>query len=200
MTHSSLCFCDLAPFHALDLLSEEECAWVNEQAAQDADLALELESFQTAAATLAYGAPDIAPSHQLKTRLFEQIGEPLAQESTPPEPSDLWAMQAKDLSWRSHVVPGVEVAVMHRDKQTRTVVGLLRVEPGVRYPLHRHAGVEEIYMLRGDLQVNQTTYGPGDYLRSAPGSSHDPITRSGCEFFFRASLEDEFLEVVSTAR
>ncbi len=199
MENSSPCFCELAPLHALGVLSDAERTWVDERATQDADLALELASFQAAVTNLAYGTPETLPDPQLKARLFERIGEPMPIAAPLLEPPSLWAMQAQNLSWRRHKIPGVEIAVIHRDSSTRTVVGIFRAQPDVSYPLHRHAGVEEIYMLRGDLQIGTTVYGVGDYIRSAPGSSHRPTTRDGCEFFFRTSLDDEYLEI-STAQ
>lgn len=200
------CFCDLAPLYALGGLSEPEQIWVERQARQDADLALELEAYQDAAAALAYGLPERSPAPDLKVRLFERIGapllaDPLPVEEAPAPPSlqeeGLWVMEAKNLTWQPHDVPGVEIAIIHLDLETRTVVGMLRAQPGVRYPLHRHAAVEELYMLQGDLRVGTQVYGPGDYLRSTPNTSHSPITTNGCQFFFRTSMDDEYLEAVA---
>lgn len=196
MKNLSHCFCELAPLHALGVLSGAERDWVDEQVAQDTDLALELASFQAAVTDLSYGTPDSYPNPQLKAKLFERIGEPMPASEPLSESCSLWAMQAQNLSWRKHKIPGVEVALIHQDRIARTVVGLLRAQPGVIYPLHRHAEVEEIYILRGDLRIGPTVYGAGDYLRSAPGSIHSPITQDGCEFLFRTSLDDEYLETV----
>jgi hypothetical protein len=202
MENQSFCLCDLAPFHALKLLSEAEQLWVNEQLKLEPAWVSELEEFQDAVTALAYGAPDVAPAPTLKARLFERIGEPLPDTAPSPPPSPahtpLWAFQEKDLRWQPHPVPGVEVAIMHLDKASRTVVGMLRAQPGLHYPMHRHAGLEEIYMLHGDLRVGDVVYGPGDYLRSASGSSHGPTSEGGCQFFFRACLDDEFLETIPT--
>jgi anti-sigma factor ChrR (cupin superfamily) len=61
------------------------------------------------------------------------------------------------------------------------------------YPGHRHGGTEEIYMLSGDLVLEGITYYGGDYIRSAPGSTHgEAYSKGGCMFFFRSSLDDEY--------
>lgn len=100
-------------------------------------------------------------------------------------------VRSADLQWHPHLAAGIQVALFHQDPGTREVVGLLRAEAGSQYPCHRHAQTEEIYMLSGDLILDDgTVLQAGDYLRSDPGSSHAPVTESGCLFFFHASLDD----------
>jgi quercetin dioxygenase-like cupin family protein len=198
------CFCDLAPLYALDLLSVEDRLWVEAQLALEPALAEELAEYQDAVATTAYGAVAAIPTADLKARLFERIGEPLPEIEKASNLDDsgeppFWAFQARDLQWKPHPVPGIEIAVMHLDPVSHMAVGMLRVPPNTRYPMHRHAAVEEIYMLQGDLRVDGVIYGPGDYLRSAPGSCHGPASVEGCQFFFRTSIDDEFLEEIPGA-
>ncbi len=126
----------------------------------------------------------------------DQFLEPLepvpfteAERTTPITGSQL--VRSADLQWRPHLAEGIRVALFHQDPVTREVVGLLRAEAGSQYPCHRHAQAEEIYMLSGDLILDDgTVLRAGDYLRSDPGSSHAPLTESGCLFFFHASLDD----------
>ncbi|MGB8699314.1 MAG: cupin domain-containing protein [Thermosynechococcaceae cyanobacterium] len=197
------CFCDLAPLSALGVLSDSEQRWIAEQLVENPELALELQDLQAAATALAYSAPATDLNPALKERLFNRIGEPLP-ESLPlvPTPTQqdepFLAIPSADLRWRPHSVPGTEVAILHLDRVSRMVSGVLKAAPGVHYPLHRHAAVEELFMLEGDLRVGTTVYGPGDYLRSASGSCHDPVTKGGCRFFFRTSFDDEFLEAATS--
>jgi len=69
----------------------------------------------------------------------------------------------------------------------------MRAEAGICLPAHRHAEVEEILILEGDLSIEQNTYGQGDYIRSLPGSLHSPRTTGGCLAFVRTSVDDEWL-------
>jgi anti-sigma factor ChrR (cupin superfamily) len=101
-------------------------------------------------------------------------------------------MRSQNFPWKPHSTPGVQVAILYTDPIKRELSGLLKAAPGVRYPLHRHAAIEEIYMLEGDLIVADQVYGAGDYLRSHPGSMHAPHTEGGCMFFFRTSMDDEY--------
>ena len=59
---------------------------------------------------------------------------------------------------------------------------------------HRHRGVEEIYMLEGELIINDRVYLAGDYIRSAPDSLHAPSTNMSCMFLIRSCMDDEYFD------
>ncbi|MGQ9869984.1 cupin domain-containing protein [Leptodesmis sp.] len=102
-------------------------------------------------------------------------------------------VRSQTLDWTPHTPPDVTVAIVHRNEVERKLVGFLQAEPGVRYPFHRHAVVEEIFMLEGNLVIGDEVYGAGDYIRSHPGSSHTPYTNRGCRFFVHTSIDDNIL-------
>jgi quercetin dioxygenase-like cupin family protein len=190
----SYCFCELAPLYALDLLEEPERQWVEQQVLECPDLEVELQEYLQATAAIPYSLPLLPVAPDLKERLFDRLGLE-TPEASPIEPDDLadrTIVRSQELQWRPHSVPGVKVAIVHRDEQKREVTGLLQAEPGVHYPFHHHATVEEIYMLEGDLIIGAQSYGAGDYIRSHTGSSHAPYTQGGCKFFFRTSMDDEY--------
>lgn len=200
MTTDSYCFCDLTPLYALDILSDEERQWVEQQVADCPELAEELDDYVVATANLAYSVAPMPMADDLKSRLGDRLGldlsEPLADLPAEPPAEPLWpdflTVRAQDLVWQPHDVPGVKMALLHVDPVKRELVGVLRAEAGVRYPMHRHAAVEELYMLAGDLIVDNAVYGVGDYIRSQPGTAHGPHTIGGCMFFFRTSMDDEY--------
>ncbi|NER79093.1 MAG: anti-sigma factor, partial [Leptolyngbya sp. SIO1D8] len=110
-----------------------------------------------------------------------------------PSPSvPLQVVRSQDLDWQPDTVPGVQIAIVHQDERKREIIGFLRAEPGVHYPMHRHAAVEEIYMQEGELVIGDEVYKAGDYIRARPGSKHAPYTISGCQFFFRTSMDDDY--------
>lgn len=198
MDTENYCFCELAPLYALDLLSASEQAWVEQQVADCPELAEELASYQAAVTAIPYGAPTLPMADNLKDRLFAQLGlgfDPPIEATPASIPNVYQAVRSQDLNWQPHTVPGVRVAIVHIDEIKREMVGFLKAEPGVRYPRHRHAAIEEIFMIEGDLIIGEEVYGAGDYLRSQPGSSHSPYTNGGCQFFFHTSLDDEYPEL-----
>jgi anti-sigma factor ChrR (cupin superfamily) len=188
------CFCELAPLYALDLLSEEERVWVEQQVSDCPDLAEELASFQSAVTAIPYSVPTPPISENVKKRLFERLELDTPTNLVKPENNSVspLAIRSQDLNWQPHAVPGVVVAIVHTDEVKREVVGFLKAEPGVHYPFHQHAANEEILMLEGDLVVGDKVYSAGDYIRSHPGSSHAPHTNGGCKFFFHTSMDDEY--------
>jgi hypothetical protein len=194
----NFCFCELAPLYYLDLLSEEEKIWVEQQASNDPDLAEELAIYQSAVTTIPYSAPNLPMAENLKERLFERL-ELDAPPIMSPEitPQSYLSMRSHELNWQPHPTPGVTIAIVYTDEVKREIVGFLKAEPGVDYPFHRHAAREEILMLEGDLIIGDEVYGAGDYIRSNPGSSHAPHTNKGCQFFFRNSMDDEYPEQLS---
>jgi ChrR Cupin-like domain len=197
MTAEQYCFCDLAPLYVLDLLSDSERQWVEQQLEECPDLIEELASYQEAIDVLPYAAPPVPMADDLKGRLFDRLGLDLPVQA-PPHPSgqvdapDILSVRSRDVQWQPHPVPGVRMAIFHRDPDKREITGVLRAEPGVHYLNHQHADIEEIYMLEGDLVMGETTYHAGDYLRSYPGSMHEPYTTEGCMFFFRTSMDDQY--------
>ncbi|OLP18814.1 anti-sigma factor [Leptolyngbya sp. 'hensonii'] len=196
MAAEELCFCDLVALYALDILDEQERLLVEQSIADCSDLEAELADFQTAVAALAYSTPPIVPAPDLKQRLFDRIGvelpPPLASRPRPRIDMPDLVVRASELNWEPYRIPGVTVAQLHVNPARREVVAVLKAEPGVTYPLHRHAGVEEIYMLEGDLTIEGQVYGPGDYIRSEKGSIHGPATSQGCMFFIRTRMDDEY--------
>ncbi|NJP10179.1 MAG: anti-sigma factor [Leptolyngbyaceae cyanobacterium RU_5_1] len=213
------CFCELAPLYALGVLSDRDREWVENQIAECPDLAMELANYEATVATLSYSAPDVPMAPNLKDRLFQRIGKQTPAPQPPQPPSIAFpgaiarllergmtsflnqeTTRFNDLKWEPYAIPGVMIARLHTDFEKRELVGLLRAEPGAHYPLHSHGGVEEIFMLQGDLVDGSKVYGSGDYIRTVPGTVHAPHTWNGCMFFFRVSLDNEFLEAVPVGR
>ncbi|WP_016952981.1 cupin domain-containing protein [Anabaena sp. PCC 7108] len=193
------CFCELAPLYALDIIDDPERHLVEEKIIEYPELAEELAELQEAVAAISYTVPTVPMTTDLKNRLFNKIGISDSSELPISEPIEEISLpysfvRSQDLDWQLYRLPGVMVATLHTDLVKREVSGLFRAAAGVRYPLHCHAGVEEMFMLEGDLVIGEEVYGQGDYIRSTPGSMHAPETRGGCMFFFRASLDDEYPE------
>jgi ChrR Cupin-like domain len=205
MTVKNYCFCELAPLYVLGLLSEPEQDWLEQQLAECPELTEELAQYELAVAAIPYTAPVMPMAVDLKDRLFDRLKlEP--QQSQPKDTPTLktissafLTVRSQDIQWQPHSVAGVEIAIFYTNLIKREIVGLFRAEAGMLYPIHRHSGIEEIYMLSGDLVIEDEVYGPGDYIHSQPESVHGPHTISGCTFFFRTSMDDEFLDLPSVS-
>jgi anti-sigma factor ChrR (cupin superfamily) len=70
----------------------------------------------------------------------------------------------------------------------------VRMEPGTSYPRHRHKGVEEGYVLEGDLHVGDEAMKAGDCQRAETESIHAvQSTESGCLLRIVSSTVDELV-------
>jgi anti-sigma factor ChrR (cupin superfamily) len=199
MKDNPRCFCELAPLYALDLLDLEERLWVESQVLDCPDLAEELTGYQTAVGAMPYSAEPMPMAADLKDRLFERLGlDPVKSVLEPPLAAPLepekFAIRSENLKWQPHRIEGVECALLFLDSVNRMRSMIVKAAAGVVYPLHQHQGIEEIYMLEGELEIDGQVYLAGDYIRSYPNSIHAPSTSNGCMFLIRACIDDNYDE------
>ena len=194
----------LAPFFALDTLDESEHRAFTEELYKSPELQSELNAFEAAVAAIAYTVPPVPVAPNLKHRLFQRIAElspiPKGVNSQPVIPAAQnntfsVIVRSKNVKWRNYIVSGISFANLYVDREKREYTCLMRLEPGVRFPLHRHGGVEEVFMLEGDLEVEGEVCYPGDYIRSFPNSLHAPVSRDGCLLLVKSSLDNEMIVV-----
>jgi DNA-directed RNA polymerase specialized sigma24 family protein len=67
------------------------------------------------------------------------------------------------------VAPGISCNLLATDAEKDRVSMLVRLAPGAAYPPHRHAGVEELYLLDGVLMIDDKTNN-----RAEPGTGDHP--------------------------
>jgi hypothetical protein len=186
----------LAALSALDMLEAEEGDWIDAHLGDSAEWLDQVQDFQVAAATLAYGTLLLPLSPILKDRLFERIGTEKPQPVQALE-DDLLAelrARAEKVEWKDYTpAPGAEVGVMRVDDESREVYCFVRSFGAVKFPVHRHAGEEEIVVLEGDLRISEQSYFPGDRIFSTMGTVHQPETDQGCLIYLKTSLDDELL-------
>jgi len=97
-------------------------------------------------------------------------------------------------SWLPSPIPGIEYKLVARDPERGTHTRLVRFAAGARYPKHRHAGVEEIFLLEGSVQVNGILLRAGDYCRSEPGTEeHGTWSETGGLALIVSSERDEIV-------
>lgn len=78
-------------------------------------------------------------------------------------------------SWESFPVAGVRLFHLRGGPRVAAAdCGLVRLEPGVRFPVHRHVGDEWSMILAGEAEEEGTgvRWIPGDLVHGAPGTAH----------------------------
>jgi putative transcriptional regulator len=120
----------------------------------------------------AWSAQTVPPLAPVLNRLAERIShqpqkQVVAQDRTAPR-------------WKE-VAPGITCKLLSTDREGHRESMLVRLAPDTSYPPHRHSGVEELYLLEGELWIENRKLEPGDYDRAEPGTAHDRVwSETGC--------------------
>jgi len=117
----------------------------------------------------------VPQAESLRDRLARRIGGKVGREIVLPT-----TRSADDPDWEP-VAPGISCMVLARDVEQDRVSMLVRLAPGIEYPPHTHAGVEELHLLDGELWIDDRKLQPGDYNRAEPGTSDRRVwSQTGC--------------------
>ena len=128
----------------------------------------------------------LRPSASLQGRLAQRIAAETGGEPVLPLPQR-WV----EPEWKE-VAPGISCKLLATDTESYRVSMLVRLAPGVDYPPHRHAGVEELHLLHGELMIDDRKLYPGDYNRAEPGSVDKRVwSETGCTCVLITSTLDE---------
>src|SRR5437016_2138373 len=178
--------------------SEQTCAYVlqvlapSEVAAAEAhilscrDCQSELESLlQVVNRFVSWPTDVLRPTTSQQMRLALRIAEGTGKQSVLP-PARRWS----EPEWE-RVAPGIECKLLASDMERHRVSMLVRLAPSASYPAHTHAGAEELYLLDGELWIDERKLVPGDYNYGAPGAGDDRVwSETGCTCLLVTSTED----------
>jgi hypothetical protein len=127
----------------------------------------------------------LRPSESLRGRLAQRIAADTGREACLPELGE-WA----EPQWEE-AAPGLSYKLLATDWEQDRVSMLVRLAPGVEYPAHRHAGVEELHLLEGELWIDERKLYPGDYNRAEPGTADKRVwSETGCTCVLITSSKD----------
>ncbi len=178
-----------------DLLRELSELYVVGALAEDERRALEahLTACQSCAATvrelqkLTEGLGSLAAQVDPPGYLRERVLSAALRESQQPEYSFVLAGDG----WQPHAVPGVTFKELRFERATGQATLLLTLEPGTRYPDHRHSGPEQCLVLAGEIRAGDRRLGPGDFHYAGAGSVHQEISsEQGCTILLVVSADD----------
>jgi anti-sigma factor ChrR (cupin superfamily) len=177
---------DLVSAYALRALPSSEASGVEAHIAVCPRCRQELETLRPVINSFAAWPIDmLRPSTSLWDRLVERIAE--KNEDAPvvaarrdwPEPE-----------WQE-AAPGISCKLLATDTERDRVTMLVRLAPGVDYPPHSHAGVEELHLLHGELWIDDRKLYPGDYNRAEPGTADKHVwSETGCTCLLITSPSD----------
>ena len=175
---------DRAADYVMGMLSAEERAKIERDAAANPALAAEIARLNEELSPLLLDAPEVEPPADL----FDRIKARVAAEGKPQAaPAGSRTVRAGEGRWES-MAPGIERKVLHFDRERKRVTLLIRAQAGAEFPAHDHDDDEESYVLSGDLIFDDLVLNAGDHHVARPGQRH-PIgrTRGGCMLIVTAA-------------
>ena len=118
-------------------------------------------------------------------RLAQRIAAEEGEESVASAPDGV-----PESEWEE-VASGISCQLLATDEEKERVSMVVRLAPGAAYPPHRHAGVEELYLLDGKLVIDDKTLYPGDYNRAEPDTGDQRVwSETGCTCVLLTSTRD----------
>ena len=173
--------------YALQTLPASEVPLIEAHICACSDCRQELETLRPIIDSFVSWPIDVLrPSASLWGRLAQRIAAETGGEPVSPAPQR-WA----EPEWEE-VAPGISCKLLATDTDKDRVSMLVRLAPGVDYPPHRHAGVEELHLLHGELVVDDRKLYPGDYIRAEAGSADNRVwSETGCTCVLITSTRDE---------
>jgi ChrR Cupin-like domain len=93
------------------------------------------------------------------------------------------AVHADDRPWETLRWPGQWSKMLFHprpERPTEPNAGLVRYEPGSHHPFHQHDFAQVWYILEGEFEIGDATYGPGTMLFYPDPHSEPPLlTKTG---------------------
>jgi quercetin dioxygenase-like cupin family protein len=127
----------------------------------------------------------LRPTTSIWNRLLERID---SEPSKNPRPATRRGWLEPD--WEQ-AAPGISCKLLATNSEQDRVTMLVRLAPGVEYPPHTHAGVEELHLLHGELWIDDRKLYPGDYNRAEPGTADKRVwSETGCTCLLITSPSD----------
>lgn len=128
----------------------------------------------------------LRPPTSLWGRLAQRISLETGGEARLPR-----AQRSAEPEWKE-VAPGISCKLLATDTERHRVSMLVRLAPGTDYPPHRHAGLEELHLLHGELWIDDRKLYPGEYNRAGPGTADSRVwSETGCTCVLITSTRDE---------
>ena len=197
-----------AMFHALGMLTDEEARDFEGHLAGGCP-ACEKDSRTSAnvVGSLAFALAPARPAKNLRDRLDLRLNAEPQGASQPSAGVQVWKrwdtggaepsfvlVHSNQGGWEETGITGIRVRRLFVDAPNHRITMLVRMDAGKSYPSHRHAGIEECYVLEGDLHVGEEVMVAGDYQRAELESVH-PVqwTEKGCLLLVTSSQDDKLI-------
>lgn len=96
-----------------------------------------------------------------------------------PTPGGSIYVRPQDMDWRPTQFDGVSIKVLYEDKAKGEMTCLLKWEPGVTLPIHKHPELEQSYVIEGSFYDHDGICRAGEFVWRHPGSIHATSSDEG---------------------
>ncbi len=121
------------------------------------------------------------PPREVRERVLNAIRTSSPSTSSGAGTHDRSTILARATPWKQSGFPGITIRPLYVDRARGRETRLVRMEAGASYLPHHHEGVEESFVLEGDIACDGETLTAGDYHRAEAGPYHGVQTTStGC--------------------
>jgi len=184
---------DLVASYALSALERSETELMKAHLPMCPECQQEYRALSSVTDTLSmWRAQALPQAGALWNRLAERISiQPQNKVSAPPlvvpPPVQSWP----EPRWKE-VAPGISCKLLSTDTEADRVSMMVRLAPNTSYPPHRHAGVEELFLLEGELWIENRKLEPGDYNCAEAGTADQRVwSETGCMCLLITSPSDQ---------
>ncbi len=193
---------ECAALYALGCLAPSERSKYAAHLESCVECQAEVEAYTLALSRFALSGTSERPPADARQRFLAKMRETGHQEKDVPtsraeillKRPGLLITRPVNAPWQPSAIPGLFTKTVFVDEERKYATALVRMDAGGRYPSHRHADVEEVYLLAGDLHIEGQTMRAGDYCRAEAESIHEEsFTEQGCLFLLMSSQMDEIL-------
>jgi anti-sigma factor ChrR (cupin superfamily) len=185
-SHHEQDYLELVFLYAMQALPARDVPGAEVHLASCAECRQELETLRPVIGAFVSWPTDILrPATSLWERVARRIAADTGQAPMVPP-----VQSPAEAEWQE-AAPGLAYKVLAANTENDRVSLLVRLAPGAHYPPHRHAGVEELYLLHGELWIDDKKLDPGEYTRAEPGTGDQRIwSETGCTCVLLTSMRD----------
>jgi anti-sigma factor ChrR (cupin superfamily) len=179
-------YLELVFLHALRALPASEIPVLEAHLSMCPDCRQEMETLRPIIGAFVSWPTDVLrPTESVWDRLARRIAAETGQAPALPPP-----LPPSEPDWEE-AAPGLTYKMLAADTEKDRVSLLVRLAPGAHYPPHRHAGVEELYLLHGELWIDDKKLYPGGYNRAEAGTGDQRVwSETGCTCVLLTSARD----------
>ena len=152
---------------------DERVAFEARLDAGDAECLEEMSRLGPALETLFASVVPVDPTSSVRDSLLQKIAPKIT--------SPFFVQRSAEADWQETSVPGVQTRLLFEDHERNIRSSLFRLQPGAGFPEHPHPGVEECFVIEGDVWIGDVYMQAGDYMRAPAGTEHGfTYSKQGC--------------------